>query len=323
MKYSLLSVIVPVYNTEPYLSRCIESILNQGSINFELLLIDDGSTDSSGAICDSYAEKDTRIRVFHKENGGVSSARNLGIDNAQGEWLYFVDSDDELLPNGLRTLVDNISDDVDVVMGGFESVNELGNVIREATESVNFRLSRKESVITLYRGHGCCGYFFLGYTWQRLFRKSLVDRFNLRFDTSIAIKEDTLFVMQYVRRSNGITQFATQPIYRYYQRPNSAMGQTKHGFDPKYVSSFCALVMMKHEVDSMFNRLSMPTFVAKQAVYDRYISIIGMMDDNQVKDEDLRKELYAIMREEMGSVFLFKVRRKLRKFVKKQVVYES
>ena len=155
MKYSLLSVIVPVYNTEPYLSRCIESILNQGSINFELLLIDDGSTDSSGAICDSYAEKDTRIRVFHKENGGVSSARNLGIDNAQGEWLYFVDSDDELLPNGLRTLVDNISDDVDVVMGGFESVNELGNVIREATESVNFRLSRKESVITLYRGHGC------------------------------------------------------------------------------------------------------------------------------------------------------------------------
>ena len=243
----------------------------------------------------------------------MSSARNLGIDNAQGEWLYFVDSDDELLPNGLRTLVDNISDDVDVAMGGFESVDELDNVTQEASKSVNLRLDKKESVITLYRGQGCCGYFFMGYTWQRLFRKSLVDRFNLRFDTSIAIKEDTLFVMQYVRRSNGITQFATQPIYRYYQRPNSAMEQTKHGFDPKFVSSFYALVKMKHEVDSMFNGLSMPTFVAKQAVYDRYISVIGMMDDNHVEDETLRKELYTIMRKEMGSVFLFKVRRKLRK----------
>ena len=319
---SRISVIVPVYNAEPYLPRCLDSIISQSCIDFELLLIDDGSTDGSGIICDFYADRDGRIRVFHKENGGVSSARNLGIDNAQGEWLYFVDSDDELLPGGLRTLVDNISDDVDVAMGGFESVDELGNVTREATKSVNLRLSRKESVITLYRGQGCCGYFFLGYTWQRLFRKSLVDRFSLRFDTSIAIKEDTLFVMQYLRKSNGITQFATQPVYRYCQRPDSAMEQTKHGFDPKYVSSFFALVKMKHEVDSMFNRLSLPTFVAKQAVYDRYISIIAMMDDNHVKDENLRKELYAIMREEMGSVFLFKVRRKLRKLVKKQVIYE-
>ena len=319
---SRISVIVPVFNAEPYLPRCLDSIISQSCTDFELLLIDDGSTDGSGIICDSYADRDGRIRVFHKENGGVSSARNLGIDNAQGEWLYFVDSDDELLPGGLRTLVDNISDDVDVAMGGFESADEFGNVTREATKSVNLRLSRKESVITLYRGQGCCGYFFLGYTWQRLFRKSLVDRFSLRFDTSIAIKEDTLFVMQYLRKSNGITQFATQPVYRYCQRPNSAMEQTKHGFDPKYVSSFFALVKMKHEVDSMFNRLSLPTFVAKQAVYDRYISIIAMMDDNHVKDENLRKELYAIMREEMGSVFLFKVRRKLRKLVKKQVIYE-
>ena len=319
----LITIIVPVYNTEAYLPRCLDSILSQSFADFELLLVDDGSTDGSGLICDSYADRDGSIRVFHKENGGVSSARNLGIDKAQGEWLYFVDSDDELLPGGLSTLVDNISDDVDVTMGGFESIDELGNVTREVTKSVNLRLSRKESVITLYRGQGCCGYFFLGYTWQRLFRKSLVDRFSLRFDTSIAVKEDTLFVMQYVRRSNGITQFATQPIYRYCQRPNSAMEQTKQGFDPKYVSSFYALVKMKHEVDSMFNRLSMPSFVAKQAVYDRYISIIGIMDDNQVKDEDLRKELCVIMREEMGSVFLFKVRRKLRKLMKKQVVYES
>ena len=90
---SLLTIIIPVYNTAPYLPDCLTSILGQTFSDFELLLIDDGSTDGSGTICDEYAKKDHRIRVFHKDNGGVSSARNLGLDNARGEWVYFVDSD--------------------------------------------------------------------------------------------------------------------------------------------------------------------------------------------------------------------------------------
>lgn len=92
-----ISVIVPVYNTEKYLRRCIDSILAQTFTDFELLLVDDGSKDNSGAICDEYAKKDPRVRVFHKENGGVSSARNLGLDEAKGEWIAFVDSDDYIL----------------------------------------------------------------------------------------------------------------------------------------------------------------------------------------------------------------------------------
>ena len=89
-----ISVIVPVYNTEQYLSRCIDSILAQSFTDFELLLIDDGSKDNSGKICDEYAAKDFRVRVFHKENGGVSSARNWGLEKSQGEWIIFIDSDD-------------------------------------------------------------------------------------------------------------------------------------------------------------------------------------------------------------------------------------
>ena len=85
---------MPVYNTEKYLRRCVDSILAQTFTDFELLLINDGSTDSSGAICDEYTQKDSRVRVFHKENGGVSSARNIGLDNAKGEYIAFVDSDD-------------------------------------------------------------------------------------------------------------------------------------------------------------------------------------------------------------------------------------
>ena len=90
MDSPIISVIVPVYNVEQYLPHCIDSILTQTFTDFEVLLIDDGSTDNSGRICDEYAKKDNRIRVFHKENGGVSSARNVGLDNAEGEFLGFL-----------------------------------------------------------------------------------------------------------------------------------------------------------------------------------------------------------------------------------------
>ena len=101
----LISVVVPVYNVEDVLHFCIDSILNQTYSDFELLLVDDGSTDKSGDICDQYARKDTRIRVFHKENGGVSSARNLGIDNANGEYICFIDSDDYVNSEFLDSLI--------------------------------------------------------------------------------------------------------------------------------------------------------------------------------------------------------------------------
>ena len=94
-----ISIIVPVYNAEQYLPKCIESILDQKEKDFELLLIDDGSQDNSGKICDTYAEKDDRIRVFHKENGGVSSARNLVLEEATGEMVFFIDSDDYVGPS--------------------------------------------------------------------------------------------------------------------------------------------------------------------------------------------------------------------------------
>ena len=94
-----ISIIVPVYNSEKTLNRCVDSILSQTFQDWELLLIDDGSTDRSGKLCDEYALKDQRIKVFHKKNGGVSSARNIGLDHAKGEWITFIDSDDEIPKN--------------------------------------------------------------------------------------------------------------------------------------------------------------------------------------------------------------------------------
>ena len=112
----LISVIVPVYNAEKYLNRCIDSILSQTMTDFELLLIDDGSQDNSGRICDEYAEKDARVRVFHKSNGGVSSARNQGLDNAMGNWITYVDADDRCSCDYLEHLLSKVDDDTDLII---------------------------------------------------------------------------------------------------------------------------------------------------------------------------------------------------------------
>lgn len=316
MEGPYISIIVPVYNTEAYLRRCLISILNQGFVNFELLLVDDGSTDKSWEICREYAESDSRIRLFHKDNGGVSSARNLGLSKACGEWIYFVDSDDEVLPNGLQSLVNCISSEVDIVMGGFVEEDEGGRVF-EGKENGTLLLNKKQSVISLYAGFSSY-FFYCGYLWMRLLRRSVIQSNRITFDNSIAIKEDTLFLMQYICRSSGTTCQTATPVYKYCRRSESAMGRVTSGFDRKYVDSFYALVKMKHEVDATFPSYSFPVFVAKQEIYRRYSSLIDKMEANHFQDDVLRSELYSIMHEEVGSVFLFKVGRKIRKFFKSQ-----
>ena len=112
----LLSIIVPIYNTEKYLEDCLQSILNQTFSDYELILVNDGSTDSSPEICEQYAERDGRIRVIHKENGGVSSARNCGIEIAQGNYIWFVDSDDTIAYDALQVLNEYIREKPDLIV---------------------------------------------------------------------------------------------------------------------------------------------------------------------------------------------------------------
>ena len=168
-----LSIIVPVFNTEQYIPRCIGSILSQSFTDFELLLIDDGSTDGSGDICDEYAEKDNRVHVFHKENGGVSSVRNLGLDEAKGEWACFVDSDDELLPNGLQIMVDGISEEVDLVMAGYETFDDNGALIYSVDTKVSKVITSIDAVKELFEPSD---YWYQGYIWDSFLRRCLFQR---------------------------------------------------------------------------------------------------------------------------------------------------
>lgn len=182
----MISIIVPIYKAEKYIHRCIDSILAQSYTDFELLLIDDGSPDNCGDICDEYAAKDGRVRVLHKENGGVSSARNLGLSNAQGEWVTFVDSDDWVERKFLEKL---ISVDADLVVGG---------CVRTSGASIQLvnRQNGTDDIpefLALYLDK-----LLLRTPWGKLFRRSILEDNHIRYNNDIRFGEDTLFVYEYL-----------------------------------------------------------------------------------------------------------------------------
>ena len=190
----MISIIIPIYNTEKYLHRCIDSILAQTYTNFELLLINDGSKDNSGAICDEYAAKDSRVRVFHKENGGVSSARNLGLDNAKGEWITFVDSDDWIKVDYLYSMISH--SDADMIMSSFDIIDN----IEEWDNAIEYKLYTKNEIKYfieryVYTANLCS-------PWCKLFRNSIIK--DLRFNSNITFAEDTIFVFKYLCNVSNI-----------------------------------------------------------------------------------------------------------------------
>lgn len=191
-----ISIIIPVYKAQSYLTVCLDSVLSQRFSDFELLLVDDGSPDQSGKICDAYAAKDSRIRVFHKENGGVSSARNIGLDNAQGEWIAFVDADDILPDDSLQSLIEATSSDTTMVIGSFEP---FGNVFR--VEPLTGKAYDKESLgacLSHYMKSMC-----FGTPWGKLFRTSTIRSHRFRFDEKIRFNEDSLFNQLVFRTLTG------------------------------------------------------------------------------------------------------------------------
>ena len=183
-----ISVIVPVYNVEKFLTRCIDSILAQTFTDFELLLIDDGSKDKSGEICDEYAAKDSRIRVFHKQNGGVSTARNLGIDKAQGEWVYFVDSDDWIEIETLSIVQSIDMRKIGIIKFGYYEDFYDGkiNIVSDNNERI---ISDPEEMLNAVGNNK-----YYGFLWNSFFNRSIIK--TLRFDEDLPWMEDHIFSLQ-------------------------------------------------------------------------------------------------------------------------------
>lgn len=182
------SLIIPVYNVAPFLRKCLDSIINQEFKDWEAVLVDDGSNDGSGAICDEYAACDVRFRVFHKPNGGVSSARNMALDNARGEWIWFVDSDDWIATDALGSLNNGITrqQNCDLLLFGIRYFNESYREI-DYEKRPSLTDMPKDKIIDLG-----------DYPPQNyLIRRDLVEHYNLRFTPDVATGEDLEFQYKY------------------------------------------------------------------------------------------------------------------------------
>ncbi len=197
MDNAMISVIVPVYNVEKYLPRCIDSILAQTFTDFELLLIDDGSEDNSGNICDEYAKTDDRIRVYHKNNGGVSSARNKGIESSNGKYLLFVDSDDYISNDYLSSFFrEKIQEKTIIVQGCTVHRNNLVTFYKIPHQV----FSKDKFAIAVSKNE----LFKHGSPYGKLFISSIIKNNNIKFDEHIHNYEDLLFFLEYIKNINSI-----------------------------------------------------------------------------------------------------------------------
>lgn len=210
----LISVIIPVYNVAPCLRRCVDSLLAQTYPNYELILVDDGSTDDSPAICDVYKKRYGRVRVMHQANQGVSTARNHGIEAARGEYISFVDADDWVEPGFLQAFAEEVElhRGVDLVMQGY-----VNHELESLSMVEAFYPTANELCSHLYEMENCQ---MFGYVWNKLFRRQIVEINKVSFDPTIPIGEDFLFIMTFISHccSMAVVPFVG---YNYFYPPGT------------------------------------------------------------------------------------------------------
>lgn len=274
-KLNSVDIIVPVYNVERYLRRCIDSVLSQTFSNVRLILVDDESTDSSGRICDEYSKKDQRVYVIHKKNGGVSSARNTGMEYSlrkKDGWIYFLDSDDWIEPDTIASLVKlGQSGNPDIVMANYRPI------INKSKDSVPMQLHYNvdeirdilfNSLLSTRQFNPKFDYIQLQVIWNKLIKKELVQ--NLRFNEKIFIGEDTIFFMELLPHCREIF-YIDKKFYNY---DNERSGSATRMFEDKLLSSRLNSNIVLNEIISRHypNNKKM-----KETLYQRSFSNLAMM----------------------------------------------
>ncbi len=209
----LVSVIIPVYNGEAYLARAVDSLLMQSFPDFELILIDDGSTDGSGQLCDVYAEKDPRVRVLHSPNEGLCAARNRGLESARGEYILFVDCDDTVEQDYIHNLLPQGGEDL--VYAGYQNFLSDGTVVccRHPDGCICCEELRNN-----FLAHQ------ITFVWCGCYRRDIIVRNDIRFDAAALLWEDVMFNLRYLEHCTQV-RFSSAANYRYNQNPNSLINR--------------------------------------------------------------------------------------------------
>lgn len=245
-----VSVIVPVYNAEKYIERCVNSILSQTFTDFELILVDDGSSDNSGDICDALKQTDDRIYVIHKANGGASSARNEGISAAKGNYICFIDADDYVTQYYLSCMVDNSDCDIDLVMQGLIKNNAKETLGFEQNE--NFNIDNYCQFFDKYNLFRFCG------SYCKLFRRGIIEKYGVYYCTNVICAEDYDFLLRYLVCCGKIR--IIKDCNYFYMSHSGSVSTRIYSFDKEYI----ALKQIKHSMDNFVVKVGTESLMKQQ-----------------------------------------------------------
>lgn len=302
----LITVIVPVFNSEKYISECLNSIICQSYFNLQIIVIDDGSTDLSGDLCEGFTPMDKRLTVIHQKNSGVSAARNTGLAYATGEYLAFIDSDDYVSADYIQKLYQSISE-ADIAICGYHRIEQ------------NSMSSRIQTDIPASLNHDSlfhyvlCNNYIGGYLWNKLFRTSIINLNHITFDTSLSIGEDMLFISKYLTYARkGI--YLSEALYYYRLNTDSALQNSykTRKFNIKNISNLDASDLINKVIinESSAVHTSMSYRYIRTSIW-----LIFNMLNCQYLDKTLLKRIEGICRNNLFSYLHAKEARLFEKLV--------
>lgn len=309
----MISIIVPVYNSEKRLPLLIDSINNQTYKDFEVLLIDDGSKDNSGKLCDEYAKKYKNFRTFHKSNGGQSSARNLGIEKSVGKYLYFADNDDELLEGCLQTLLDGMQQNAQVdLCVGKPLFSKNGVIVNHKDEEATSRILTINQILSEFFSPK---FFHFGGPWSTLFKASIVKEHNLRYNEEFKGSEDRVFLIAYICHIRGFVYHTTKPIYIW----NIGIGTLKDissSYNLWYLTIFLGQAeiyrLLKERGGVSYGVLYRAKNSMINSYYDKRNFYMKFDDTASIKRID--EKLFSLI--SYHNLFIFKMRKAIKWFLK-------
>ncbi|MEG0230122.1 MAG: glycosyltransferase family 2 protein [Oscillospiraceae bacterium] len=288
-KQPLISVIVPVYNVEKYIHKCVSSIINQTYKNLEIILVDDGSPDNCGEICDEYAKKDCRIKVIHKKNGGLSDARNAGIDSSNGDYIAFVDSDDYISQDMYQQLIPLLlQNNADVVMFSvFDCYNDKVS-----------RAYKKEDKVFICDGKECFKIILQGelgaFAWNRIYKKDLFN--DIKFKVG-KITEDAFFNAEVVQKIN-VAVINTKAYYYYVHRENSI---TTSNYSKKDLDTIEAYEFTFNIVKEKYPNLMKEAYF--RYYWSNFIVLDKMLRNKNFKEIDEYRKIVKILKKNFWDIF--------------------
>lgn len=286
-KSPYISIIIPVYNAEQYIERCIDSVIKQTYYNIEIILVDDGSNDSSNQIIKKYEREDSRIRLFHQNNQGVSAARNLGIREARGCWISFLDADDYLELNAFEKLYQYIAEErkkVDIVCYSYVEDKD-GKLSYMNNTGIKKICDAEDLYMHVFDNNNISGYI-----WNKMFRKDIIEKETIQFQKNIPMNEDLLFCAQYINKINK-GMVIDIPYYYYFKHYGSA---SITPVSEKHLLSEKAFKMMYSECS---------TETRKKYIQKCYIEMIVFLHKKAIQygceNKEIKKRLKYLLNSEL------------------------